>query len=51
MRQDKISDSRRSQLRSDIRELDRRRESLRDDLFAAERELERLRTAPAGGRF
>jgi hypothetical protein len=51
LRQEKNSDSRRNQLRSDIRELDRRRQSLRDDLFAAERELEGLRTAPAGGRF
>jgi hypothetical protein len=51
LRQEKTSDSRRNQLRSDIRELDRRRESLRDDLFAVERELERLRTSSAGGRF
>ena len=45
------TDSRRNQLRSDIRELDRRRESLRDDLFTAERELERLRPARPGSRF
>ncbi|MBI5584581.1 MAG: DUF2799 domain-containing protein [Deltaproteobacteria bacterium] len=43
LREKKTSDSRRKELRSDIRELDRRRESLRDDLFQAERELDRAR--------
>lgn len=47
LRDKKTSDSRRNELRSEIRELDRRRESLRDDLFAAERELDRL-TSGAG---
>ena len=47
LRDQKISDSKRNQLRSEIRELDRRRESLRDDLFTAERELERIPKGPA----
>ena len=46
LRDQKSSDSKRNQLRSEIRDLDRRRESLRDDLFTAERELERLRQGP-----
>jgi len=37
LRDQKTSDSKRNQLRSEIRELDRRRESLRDELFTAER--------------
>ena len=45
IRSDKTSDSRRAQLRSDIRELDRNREALRDDLARAERDLDRLRAA------
>jgi len=45
IRSDKTSDSRRAQLRSDVRELDRNREVLRDDLARAERELERLMAA------
>jgi hypothetical protein len=47
LRDSKTSDSRRSQLRSEMRDLDRRRESLRDELFSAERELDRVRRAPA----
>jgi hypothetical protein len=47
LRDQKNSDSKRNQLRSEIRELDRRRESLRDDLFTAERELERIPKGPA----
>jgi len=47
LRDQKISDSKRNQLRSEIRELDRRRESLRDDLFTAERELDRISKVPA----
>lgn len=43
IRSDKTSDSRRSQLRSEVRDLDRRRETLRDNLVVAERELDRLR--------
>jgi hypothetical protein len=46
LRDQKTSDSKRSQLRSEMRDLDRRRESLRDELFTAERELDRLRRAP-----
>ena len=46
LRDQKSSDSKRNQLRSEIRDLDRRRESLRDELFTAERELERLRQGP-----
>ena len=45
IRGDKASDSRRAQLRSDVRELDRTREALRNDLVAAERDLDRLRAA------
>ena len=45
IRSDKTSDSRRAQLRSDVRELDRNREVLRDDLVRAERELDRLMAA------
>ena len=45
IRSDKTSDSRRSQLRSEVRELDRKRESLREALVVAERELDRLRVA------
>ncbi len=47
LRDQKISDSKRNQLRSEIRDLDRRRESLRDDLFTAERELDRIPKGPA----
>ena len=47
LRDQKISDSKRNQLRGEIRDLDRRRESLRDDLFTAERELERIPKGPA----
>jgi len=47
LRDQKTSDSKRNQLRSEIRELDRRRESLRDELFTAERELDRIPKAPA----
>ena len=47
LRKEKTSDSKRNQLRSEIRELDRRRESLRDDLFTDERELERIPKGPA----
>ena len=43
LRDEKTSASRRNQLRSEIRDLDRQRETLRDDLFSAERELERQR--------
>jgi hypothetical protein len=50
LREEKTSTSRRNQLRSEIRDLDRQRESLRDELFSAERELERLRRAPAAVR-
>ncbi len=50
LREKKTSDSRRNELRSEIRDLDRRRESLRDDLFTAESELERVRRAPAAVR-
>ena len=42
-----LADSKRNQLRSEIRDLDRRRESLRDDLFTAERELDRIPKGPA----
>ena len=45
IRSDKTSDSRRAQLRSEVRDLDRRRDALRDDLVAAERELDRRRAA------
>ena len=47
LRDKKTSDSKRNQLRSEIRDLDRRRESLRDDLFTAERELDRISKVPA----
>ena len=47
LRDQKTSDSKRNQLRSEMRDLDRRRESLRDELFTAERELDRQRKAPA----
>jgi hypothetical protein len=47
LRDQKASDSKRNQLRSEIRELDRRRESLRDELSTAERELDRIPKAPA----
>ena len=50
LRDEKTSSSRRNQLRSEIRDLDRQRETLRDELFSAERELERLRRAPAAVR-
>ena len=49
IRSDKTSDSRRTQLRSEIRELDRKRETLRDDLASAERELDRVRAMPPVG--
>lgn len=45
IRSDKTSDTRRAQLRSEVRDLDRRRDALRDDLVAAERELDRRRAA------
>ena len=47
IRSDKTNDSRRAQLRSDVRELDRNREVLRDDLASAERDLDRLMAAQA----
>jgi len=47
LRDQKISDSKRNQLRGEIRELDRRRESLRDELSTAERELDRISKVPA----
>ena len=47
IRSDKTSDSRRAQLRSDVRELDRNREVLRDDLARAERDLDRLMATQA----
>jgi hypothetical protein len=43
LQKDKPSKSRREELRSEIRDLDRERESLRDDLYDAERELAKLR--------
>ena len=46
LRGDKASDARKSNLRSEIRELDRQREALRDRLFTAERELDRVRATP-----
>jgi hypothetical protein len=46
LRDQKTSDSKRNQLRSEIRDLDRRRESLRDELFSAERELDRIPKVP-----
>lgn len=45
IRSDKTSDSRRAELRSQVRELDRNREAMRDDLVRAERELDRLMAA------
>jgi hypothetical protein len=45
IRSDRTSDSRRADLRSQVRELDRDRESLRDQLVRAERELDRLMAA------
>ncbi len=45
LRSDQASDARKSNLRSEIRDLDRQREALRDGLFAAERELDRARAA------
>jgi hypothetical protein len=50
LRDEKTSASRRNQLKSEIRELDRQRETLRDELFSTERELEGLRMAPAAVR-
>ena len=47
LREQKTSDSKRNQLRSEIRDLDRRRESMRDDLFTAGRELDRIPKGPA----
>ena len=44
LRGDKASDARKSNLRSEIRDLDRQREALRDRLFTAERELDRVRS-------
>lgn len=43
IRGDKASDSRRANLRSEIRDLDRQRDGLRDQMVAAERTLDRLR--------
>jgi hypothetical protein len=45
IRSDRTSDSRRAELRSQVRELDRDREALRDNLVRAERELDRLMAA------
>jgi len=45
IRSDKTSDSRRSQLRSEVRELDRKYYAMRDELVVAERDLDRLRIA------
>lgn len=45
IRSDKTSDSRRAELRSQVRELDRNREAMRDDLVRAERDLDRLMAA------
>ena len=47
LRDQKTSNSKRNQFRSEVRELDRRRESLRDERFTAERELDRVRKIPA----
>jgi hypothetical protein len=44
IRSDRTSDSRRAELRSQVRELDRDREALRDNLVRAERELNHLMT-------
>ena len=46
LRGERASDDRRSNLRSEIRDLDRQREALRDRLFSAERELDRIRAVP-----
>lgn len=43
LRDENNSATKRNQLRSEIRDLDREREALRDELYSAERELERLR--------
>jgi hypothetical protein len=45
IRSDRTSDSRRSELRSQVRELDRNREAIRDDLVRAERDHDRLMAA------
>lgn len=45
IRGDKASDSRRANLRNEVRDLDRRRESMRNDLVVAERELDRTHAA------
>ncbi|MFO1303409.1 MAG: DUF2799 domain-containing protein [Burkholderiales bacterium] len=47
IRSDKTSDSRRQQLRNDVRDLDAQRVALRDDLVRAERDLDRLMVAQA----
>lgn len=47
IRSDKTSDSRRSQLRSEVRELDRKYYAMRDEIVFAERDLDRLRVAQA----
>ena len=44
IRSDRTSDSRRAELRSQVRELDRDREAMRDNLVRAERELNHLMT-------
>ena len=44
IRSDRTSDSRRAELRSQVRELDRDREAMRGDLVRAERELNHLMT-------
>jgi Protein of unknown function (DUF2799) len=44
IRSDRTSDSRRAELRSQVRELDRDRDALRDNLARAERELDHLMT-------
>ena len=46
IRSDKTSDSRRQQLRNDVRDLDYQRNALRDDLVRAERDLDRLMAEP-----
>ena len=45
IRSDRTPDSRRAELRSQVRELDRNREAMRDDLVRAERDLDRLMAA------
>jgi hypothetical protein len=42
LRNDKTSDKRRTELRSEIREIDRKRQVARDDLHTAERNLDRV---------